>query len=760
MAHTVFYSHDYNNFIRQVRSFLKDAPRVKRSVGHEDINNLGVDYKVSGGGSNRAAGDILHISPETTALRKIYRATTTDRTGTTCSFGTTVTPTCTWNIGAKTLIRATGSWATDGFTAGDCIHITNAATAGNNGVRRISTITTTTNANDTITFNASDTVSASDAADVISATAMGGGAILDVRADQAGANTHIGWLCSNLEFVAKDGTLHLSLHSGSSWATGDYAQWEFERGGLSLHENLAMTRKVSFVDGGGGVDTITRKDYNGSFIRDGFVNGGIIEVLGSVSNNGRFLITAAVTAKTITLATGTVTAETNVSCTLYPRQRLTVNFDDADATFAGSPPTIIRSAGSWVTDGYVAGGLIEVQDAVTSGNNGYWEIDSILTDAITNDTLKLVSGSVLVDGTTDVITATKRNTIKQKWTDHRYRWSLTSGTTGVADNDLTAGKLPPVWDADGNYTTEWVGIGPGNDAANNPQTVYCGLQSQFLGSTKHNVELRCFDGVSDSSFSGLLNASPPSYIYLTKSPSMETYLTGDGEHFCGFLDVNTSVTEWFYEGYTDVHGTSGQHPRPIFCGGMGWSSTNSRTTTGSQVNMFTKSQAKSSVSSTEQNPRICGAWFRWVDGTWYAVYTTQAINTGADGAYSQSVAGLHAWPWKPADSFFAVTRPTTGTAFTIDGGNNAGSQGAFLENLKPTPTSLTPNPNREYPLLPAVIVMERPTLNVICDLRDVFCTSNDGQATKNRILRGREVYIVGQNHEKTTAQNWMALHLN
>ena len=62
---------------------------------------------------------------------------------------------------------------------------------------------------------------------------------------------------------------------------------------------------VTFVDGGGGVDTMTRDA--GSFVTEGFQTGTII-ITGTVSNNATYTITV-VAATTLTFATGTVTAE-------------------------------------------------------------------------------------------------------------------------------------------------------------------------------------------------------------------------------------------------------------------------------------------------------------------------------------------------------------------------------------------------------------------------------------------------------------------
>lgn len=63
---------------------------------------------------------------------------------------------------------------------------------------------------------------------------------------------------------------------------------------------------ITFVDGGGSDDTITRN--RGSWLDDGFRTGDVITIVGTVSNNYSATLTN-VTATTLTVATGTVTAE-------------------------------------------------------------------------------------------------------------------------------------------------------------------------------------------------------------------------------------------------------------------------------------------------------------------------------------------------------------------------------------------------------------------------------------------------------------------
>ncbi len=87
---------------------------------------------------------------------------------------------------------------------------------------------------------------------------------------------------------------------------------------------------ATFVDGGGGADTITRA--TGSFITDGFQASGTIDITGTASNNATYTIAAAgVAALTLTFATGVVTAEAAVLATFQGGTGLFANTGESIA---------------------------------------------------------------------------------------------------------------------------------------------------------------------------------------------------------------------------------------------------------------------------------------------------------------------------------------------------------------------------------------------------------------------------------------------
>ena len=82
----------------------------------------------------------------------------------------------------------------------------------------------------------------------------------------------------------------------------------------SLTSTISGTT-LAFVDGGVSSDTIT--DTGDGFVTAGFAAGDKIRVIGSASNDGDYLLTAAI-AGTLTVATGSFTAETaSESITIY-----------------------------------------------------------------------------------------------------------------------------------------------------------------------------------------------------------------------------------------------------------------------------------------------------------------------------------------------------------------------------------------------------------------------------------------------------------
>lgn len=143
---------------------------------------------------------------------------------------------------------------------------------------------------------------------------------------------------------------------------------------------MTGTPTLTFLEVGATSDTITRS--SGSFIADGFVAGDTITVAGSAGNNVTGVV-ATVGALVLTLDTTDLVSEGPVAgCSVvgYP----TLTFAEVGA----SADTIVRSRGSWLTDGFRDGCLVTVTG--TASNN------------ITAASVTTVTASTLTLGTTDL----------------------------------------------------------------------------------------------------------------------------------------------------------------------------------------------------------------------------------------------------------------------------------------------------------------------------------------------------------------------
>jgi hypothetical protein len=136
---------------------------------------------------------------------------------------------------------------------------------------------------------------------------------------------------------------------------------------------------LTFAEVGATGDTITRA--TGSWLADGFVVGDTITITGSGSNNITAVI-ASLSATVITLGSEDLAAEVTSAATIVGSPTLTF------AEVGGTGDTITRSRGSWLTDGFRAGDLIDVTG--TASNN------------VTNGVVATVTATVLTLGGTDL----------------------------------------------------------------------------------------------------------------------------------------------------------------------------------------------------------------------------------------------------------------------------------------------------------------------------------------------------------------------
>jgi hypothetical protein len=759
MAHWVGNTSDFNGFIRQVRACLLDAPRVKRSTT-KDISVTGYVYNNISDVA-RGQSDVGFAIAETGAHHGVYRATCV-KAGGTASWGAgqSVTVTISAGAGGTIILDDNSSWVTKGFAAGDLIKIEDAVDTVNNNVFRISTITTTSGTNDTITVTSDDTLAA-ETSDTITAYAIGNGGIFEVERDTTGngtVDTHIGWIASNVENYDKSFLLHLLLNRGNAdWVVGDYWEFELEHGPLTYYDQLTVTVEDVVITG---TNTLTLSDVDQlrgiTWAGLGFSDENRIDIVVSSGTDTGIYRIDAITDSALTLQTtaGGAPGLTNETVTIQVVPKFEVSSDPV-LNVVPTDPTITRDdvGGSWIDDGFLVGGHIQLEG--TASNDGYWLIKTVTDTVLTLDDSG--NGPALVTETLPTtITVTPRNGSLQAWTEHRFRLKSSGTTTTSSDDAISssgvANGLLIRPDSDNNYVTEWIGIGPGIDSINNPQTVYIGMQSQFLGANRQNIEHRVFDVVSDASFSLMLSGYPNAraYSYMSAATVMETCLEFDGDHIVGFADDAASV-EWFYQGYTAVYGTDNQHPRPLFNGASGIDGDDTRATSnGLTLNFLFDPISRSSSSSFETDPEYSSAWFRWVDGQYFGVFHRQVSNS--------ELSELTVNPNKVAlYPYCQGTKAVDSVNSQFWGGSN--NQEALSSVLGRTPSTFDPT-DRHFVMLPITLWMESPTANVIGELKGVYHIPGvGGLSTIDRQTKGHRVFYMGHNHKDTSANDFAALEL-
>jgi len=155
---------------------------------------------------------------------------------------------------------------------------------------------------------------------------------------------------------------------------------------------------------------------SGSWTEDGFEAGMVIHVSNSGANDGAYLInevngTTIFLHKTHNLTTQTLAAGGTTEIASHPPRPITIHTNtlkgNPELTFTnvyGGRDLITRSAGSWLTDGFLEGQTITVSGA--GANDGVYTIATISTDGLTiglsmQDSLVSASGvgGVAVSGT-------------------------------------------------------------------------------------------------------------------------------------------------------------------------------------------------------------------------------------------------------------------------------------------------------------------------------------------------------------------------
>jgi len=335
-----------------------------------------------------------------------------------------------------TLTRSAGSWTADGFQAGQTIKIAGASQAGNNGSFTIDgvsadgtilyfraganvhiqnetessgvtvTVVVGVAGSPSLTFTtpAANSVHPNDPTLTRSAgswTADGflvGESIQIAGATQASNNGSFA-----IDAISADGTtLYLKLAiRNETESTGVTVTSEVDAITITVKAGAAAmtgTPTLVFAPPNAGSafpndPTLTRSA--GSWAADGFLAGQTIKITGAThaDNNGLFTIDAVSADGTILyLSAGAnvqiqnETKSSGVAVIVVPgvTGTPTVSFAPAVAnTLFPNDPTLTRSVGSWMADGFEAGQIIQIAGATRAGNNGSFVVDAVSLDGKT-----------------------------------------------------------------------------------------------------------------------------------------------------------------------------------------------------------------------------------------------------------------------------------------------------------------------------------------------------------------------------------------
>jgi hypothetical protein len=318
--------------------------------------------------------------------------------------------------GGDTIVRSSGSWAADGFQAGQTISVS--GSAHNNGSYQIASVspdggTLTLTLNGVLTDETAGGagVSAPDVPATITRDSGNWGS----DGFQAGQSITVTGSADN------DGTYLVAAVSPDgktlTLAQGEVVNAETDAGGVQV-----VTGPVDVT----AQDTIRRTD-GGNFSTDGFRVGQPVTVTGSSNNNGTYQI-AAISADGSTL-------------TLSQGDELTSETDAAGVVTLTGPDTLSRNdtanGGSWVQDGFQPGQVIAVSG--TASNNGTYTVGSVSDGVLT---LQATPGDLIGNPTLTFAPAAGGDTITRSdiasggsWYADGFQAGQSITVTGSTSND-------------------------------------------------------------------------------------------------------------------------------------------------------------------------------------------------------------------------------------------------------------------------------------------------------------------------------------
>jgi len=457
-----------------VLSYLPQRAAIVRDTGSwiSDGFTVGMQIQLSGTDSNNAIYTIATLSATRIELQEstdLHAGTDADAAVT--SDLATTTADLTYEQEKLHLLPsvqwASGDWASEGFVAGQVITISDSS--GNNGSFTIASVT-----GDSIDLKAGSILTATTDTDGLTVTRD-----VSIASDQT------------LTFTAQAGDVLARV----TWASGDWETEGFKVGGqirfsgTDSNNDIFTIASVSgdtitLTTGSGVVDETdsdgaTATKYVAILATDdvifsaeqfatpakiikstpwssAYIAGRQLVISDAGNNNGTYQI-ASVSGATISLANGAVLTDALDDNSTVVIQ-LAMNSGMTFTARMSDSAEIIRSTGSWITDGFVADQLFSITGS--GSNNGIYRVQSVSASVIeltpaSNLTLATAVSSVgvsishteevaagLPDGVSLLFHAGLTATIEinngnaeDSWLDYGYRAGQTIEITGLASND-------------------------------------------------------------------------------------------------------------------------------------------------------------------------------------------------------------------------------------------------------------------------------------------------------------------------------------
>lgn len=297
-----------------------------------------------------------------------------------------------------------------------------------------------------------------------------------------------------------------------------------------------------------------------------------------------------------------------------------------------------------------------------------------------------------------------------------------STSTGTATNyldllDRLRTFLTTGLGAGNNWTTDrWTGgnelivHGPGTGS----EAIYLAISAYGnVGGDYYNWDVRgCTGYVSGNAYNAQPSVTQNHELLLWNS-SIPYWFIANAGRVIVVAKVST-VYEIMYAGKFLPYGTPSQYPYPVFIGAC-HSTPNTRWSDTTRGHTFPVNPAGSTTDS---------------NATAFLPDNSQKAlsHITANGASGNDEAGV--WPWR-------YRAASTTSEFT------------YLDN----------NPDGTYPILPAIICMESPSIAMLGELDGVAWVSGYSNAAENTVTVGADTYLVVQNTFRTSRDAYCAIKL-